>query len=119
MKKIVLVYEPCNSNLPYVDFILTLGQVGCTHARTPQEGHNWLEAAKHMVVRFDLVLVSSLCHQETEDEFLAELPALQIPLVFVQRDADSAIPVLGPQQTLCHPDQLLDCLQNLLRLDAS
>lgn len=119
MAKSVLVYEPSSSNLPYMGFILSLGQVDCTHARTPEEAHNWLEAAENKVVYFDLVVIGSLCHQGIEDAFLAELPGLSIPLVFVQRDADSALPALGRQQILCHPDRLLGCLRSLLLLDAS
>lgn len=117
MKKSLLVYEPCSSNLPYVAFILTLKHVRCTHARSPEEAHNWLEAARHKVVSFDLVLVTSLCHQTVEDEFFSETAALNLPLVMVQHDADGEQPTVVPQQILCPADDLLDYLRRRLELE--
>lgn len=117
MKKNLLVYEPCSSNLPYAAFILTLNHVRCTHARTPEEAHNWLEAARHKVVSFDLVLVSSLCHQPAEDEFFTEVANLNIPLVMIQRDAETEVPTVVPQQILCPADDLIDYLRNRLELE--
>jgi len=117
MKKSLLVYEPCRSNLPYVAFILTLNNVRCTHARTPEEAHNWLVAAQQKVVSFDLVLVSSLCSGAAEDDFFAEVAGLNLPLVIIQRDADGEMPTLVPQQILCPVDNLLDWLSRYLKLE--
>jgi len=117
MEKSLLVYEPCRSNLPYVAFILTLNNVRCTHARTPEEAQNWLVAAQHKVVRFDLVLISSLCYRAAEDDFFSEVAELRLPLVLVQRDDDGEMPRLVPQQILCSADKLLDLLRSYLELE--
>ena len=114
MKRNILTYEPCISNVPYLAFVLNMGQFGCTHARTAEEALNWLEAAELKVIVFDLVLVSSLTEEELETKFLDRLPGLQLPVVFLRRDDDSYQPPAGVEQALCHPDNLLDLLESQL-----
>ena len=117
MKNSLLVYEPCRSNLPYAAFMLTLNNIRCTHARTPEEGRNWLLAAQQKVVSFDLVLVSALCFCAAEDEFFSDVAQRNLPLVLVQRDDDSEFPMLVPQQILCPEDDLLDWLSSYFELE--
>ncbi|MFO7766026.1 MAG: hypothetical protein R6V33_06310 [Pelovirga sp.] len=111
MKRNILVYEPCISNVPNIAFVLSVGQFGCTHARTAEEAINWLEAVRLKVISFDLVLVSSFSGEKLEASFLDELSAVELPVVFLQQDADSGQPAAEIKQTLCHPDDLLDVLK--------
>lgn len=114
MKKNILVYEPCISNVPNIIFVLSVGQFGCTHARTAEEALNWLEAVRLKVISFDLVLVSSFSGETLEAGFLDELSAVELPVVFLQQEADNGQPVACLKQTLCHPDNLLDVLKDHL-----
>lgn len=113
MKSNVLVYEPCLSNIPSLTFVLGIGQFGCTHARTAGEALNWLAAARLKIISFDLVLVSSLSAEDLEAEFLAVLPILQIPVVFLQRDKDVGINLSSANAQACTPDNLIQCLQKV------
>jgi len=114
MKKNILVYEPQTGNVPYLAFVLNLGQVGCTHARSAAEAMNWVEAARLKIISFDLVLISSLSHEAPEIKMLNSLPDLQVPIVFLQRKA--AMPPQLAQIVIatCNTDNLIECLQQYL-----
>ncbi len=112
MKKNILTYEPCMSNVPYLAFTLNVGQFGWTHARTAEEALNWLEAITLKVISFDMVLVSSLSGEELEIKFLDRLTGLKVPVVFLQRDEHADQSPAGVGQASCHPDNLLDWLNS-------
>lgn len=114
MKKNVLVYEPQTGNVPYLAFVLNLGQVGCTHARSAAEALNWVEAARLKIISFDLVLISSLSHEAPEMQMLNSLKGLQIPIVFLQRGTDMPEQLAQIVIATCSTDNLTECLQQYL-----
>lgn len=110
MKRNILVYEPCIGNVPYLTFVLNMAQMGCTHARTAEEALNWLEAAALKVISFDFVMISSLCADKLEGEFLKRMSDLDVEVVFLQRDDVPSMALEG--YSVCHPDHLLDWLNS-------
>ncbi len=114
MKKNILVYEPQAGNVPYLAFILNLGQVGCTHARSADEALNWLEASRLKIILFDLVLISSLSGEVSEEKLLSDLPGLGVPIVFLQREAKLPAQLTQIVVATCSPENLTECLQQFV-----
>lgn len=98
---------------------MSVTQVGCTHAHTTAEAMNWLDAARAKIVFFDLMMISSLCHEGSEALLLDALPSLQIPVVFVQRNIDIPTGVTKMNAIICPPENLIQCLQHWISTNAS
>lgn len=119
MKKTILIYEPHYDQVPHLIFLLQLTDISCTHARTAQEALNWLEAARLKIISFDLVLVCSWWHQETETELLNELQRMPLPLFLLQRGDDVPPPLRQIAIDICSPENLSQCLHSHLTAKAS
>lgn len=119
MKKTILIYEPRAEQVSHLIFLLHLADIRGTHARTAAEAINWLAAYRLLVISFDLVLICSLCTTEAERLLLEELPGLPLPVVFLQRDDMPLAQASNQHPIVCHPDDLLSCLNDCLASKAT
>ena len=111
----ILLLEPNSEKIPHLVFLLRLADISCTVARSVEEAFNWLTANRLMVTRFDLVLLNSLQGVELEKKLLDEMTSsTEIPLVYVQREGAYLPQFKTKGIVVCHPDNLLSCLQECL-----
>ncbi len=114
MKKTILVYEPHCQQMPHLVFLLHLADISCTHARTAAEALNWLSAHRLKLSTFDLFLICSFSQAEAEQQLLMALCDLSLPVVFLQRDEAPLINLLEQKGIICHPRDLLTCINDCL-----
>lgn len=119
MKRNILIYEPFNTHAQYLAFVMSFGEVDYTHARTVAETLNWLEAVRLRIAFFDLILISSLSHEDSEIVLLGILPSVKIPLVFVQRDIDIPTELIKMNAIICTPANLHQWLQSWITINVS
>jgi hypothetical protein len=114
MKKSILIYEPHCDKVPHLVFLLRLADISCTHARTAVETIDWLAAHRLKVITFDLLLISSFTQTKPEQHLLMALSGLPLPVVFLQRENTPLVDLLDQNGIICHPDDLLSCLNDCL-----
>jgi len=108
----ILLFEPDHEKVSHSVFLLKLADIQCTVAKTAEEVLNWVNACRMLVTSFDLILLNSLQGSGLDNMLLTELcEQATVPVVCVQRqDAPPSI-FLIHNVIICHPDHLLDCLQ--------
>ena len=115
----ILVYEPDQSRVPHLVFLLNLADIHCTVARSTEELLNWLSAVHLEVTHFDLLLLHSWQRDELGQAILKRIiPSASLPVLYVTTEEISpADPALNELMT-CTPDNLLSCLDDQLnRID--
>ncbi|MCF6267558.1 MAG: hypothetical protein L3J57_13570 [Desulfuromusa sp.] len=108
----ILLFEPDQEKVPHSVFLLKLADIHCTVAKTAEEILNWVNACRMMVTHFDLILLNSLQGSGLDTILLTELcEQATVPVVCVQRQEVPPSLFLIHNVITCHPDYLLDCLQ--------
>ena len=108
----ILLFEPNQERVPQLIFLLSLADIRCTVATTIEEALNWLSADRLKVIQFDLFLLGSLEGIELEKEKMIEISSsISVPIVSLQRENSSVPEFLSDGIAICHPDNLLSCLQ--------
>jgi len=114
MKKTILIYKPQCEQVKHLIVMLQLANMSCTYASTALEAINWLAAHRLQVMTFDLVLICSFNQTQPEHQLLMDLQGLPLPAVFLQREDTPLANLVDHNVIICHPDDLLDCLNDCL-----
>jgi len=111
----ILLFESNQEKISHLVFLLKLADIHCTVARTAEEVLNWISACRMMVIKFDLVLISSLQGSGLENMLLTELcHSATVPIVCVERQCLPLSKFLHQHIITCHSDDLLNCLKEHL-----
>ena len=114
----ILLLEPNREHVPHLVFLLKSSDIQCTVASSFDEVINWLSAARMMVAHFDLVLLNSLQGSGPEKKLVNRMVgSTTVPVVYVQREGSSLPHIPGDGITICHPDNLLNCLRECLAIE--
>src|SRR6056297_1835015 len=114
MKKTILIYEPHCEQMKHLIVILQRANMSSTYANTAPEAINWLAAHRLQVMTFDLALICSFHQTQLEQQLLMDLQGLPLPVAFLQREVPPPANQLNQNGTICHHDDLLDCLNDCL-----
>ena len=113
-ENLILIYEPNCEQMRHLVFQLHLANISCTHARTAAEAINWLSAHRLQLSTFVLLLICSFSQTEPEQRLLMALDDLSLPVIFLQREDTPRAELLGQNGIICHPEDLLNCLDDYL-----
>ena len=110
----ILLYEPRHEKVPSLIIMLKKADIECTVAKTAEEAVNWVAACRMSVIRFDLILLNFLQGSGLENMLLSDLcHSAKKPVVYVDRHS-IVIPEFMDNHVVCHPEDLLPCLQKQL-----
>jgi len=113
----ILLFEENQGRIPHLVFLMKLAEVDCTVARTAEELLNWLSADRLMIINFDLVLLNSLPRNGMDNLLLTELSKVAtVPVICVKRLNKPLSISMVHNVVTCHPDDILDCVNQQLSL---
>ena len=111
----ILLFETNQDKIQQLVFLLKLADIRCTVARSAEEVLNWVNACRIAVMNFDLVLLNSFGDSGLDNILLTELCKVStVPVVCVKRQEVPPSVFQIHKVITCHPDHLLDCLQEQL-----
>ncbi len=116
--KRILLFDKKNSHSQHISLLLRVADMHCTHAESVEEVLNLLSIDSLKQLKFDLLLLNSWPDLNNHMDLFNQLIAdLKIPVIYVSRDSDY-LPTLDQRCiSICHPENVLGCINTHLRLE--